>query len=1517
METRDTTQKWRHRFPTGCFVVIVGALLSLFAVRSTAARLESETTTVTPTATATITFQSGGAEEALTAITVALNAHLDASGLPYDGEVVSLQVQDDWASGMVQYTYKDTGQVVPTEPLFIVVHRDPVEGWQSSPPEFDTEEEYRAWLSSIPTSVLPSELREIALPRPQGGISTADIGTVSGYRKPWAGGWGATQTNNPGGHGYSAYDFNLWRGQWIGTRYESGYVVAAKSGTVRFAKDCGDDIGSHQGDLKYANGVIIDHGNNEYSWYWHLAHDSIPEDITVGTYVETGTVIGVEGNTGVSTDTHLHFMVSNHLPTLPFTSGCIADQVPKWTTSTYLVNFQETDPNYSENYLSSGSGVLLYWDADYKGPAKKYTNPGFRNVPNWFNDRASSIQISGPFNVSLYQHANAGGNTRDWWWTEANWDNDYYDPPNNTVWLNDSVSSVDVNVYACPGATPSASTDIGIQLNGDPCHPEATPTTPPPTPVATPIPQPTPVPSGWTQTFYSDTSLGTSCGSQRVETDTYVFRDSRTGWQTPSGCPNDNWSVRFTRSDLYFPGGEYEFGLFYDDGARLYVDGDLVVNGWWPGTQHYESRTLSAGNHSVVIEFYDTLGDAILQAWWRGPGYLPSDPDPDPNQWYVNYWGNEYWWKDAVGKRNEGSGSNGLFINHRDWGETGPGFGIPKEHYSVKFERTAFFECGTYRFHLFTDDGARVWMRSSSATGGNDRDWTENQIVPELDHLNHPQSADFYVNRFIGRGYHDLRVDYYQHTGGAGIAFDWLTLSPCNDNVPPDASISSPTTNDYVSGDNITIVADVSDSPGGSGIRNVTFAYQTDAGTWTTLFDDWDSTDSWSYDWNVGGLSDQMLSFAIYVTDNAGNVSAANSWGVALDRTPPSSAVSPLPATSNTNLIFVEWDSSDNLSGIQRYNVQYKDGADGVWTDWQTGISSNQTGHDFLGEEGHTYYFRAQAQDRAGNWSAYRSGNGDTYTTISSCTEDAYETDDSSSSASSIPTNGTPQTHNICGQGDQDWIKFNASEGNAYIVSTSNLGSWVDTYLELYGTDGETLLASDDNGGAEFAASEITWFAPSDGTYYVRARDNDPNLAGSSAVYDLAIAEAVGDIYEYDNVPSEANTIVVDNSAQIHNFHVTQDKDWAKFTATAGTLYVIQTSNLGINSDPYLHLYDNDARTELASDDDSAGNLAAQIVWRAPKDGTYFVEVEHYLKTAFGAYTDYDLSILSVDEGTPIGFDQTVEGKIFLPGQRDIYLLDASAGQWISVRMIGRPLDTYLEVRDSNDNLIAETDDKLELSRHYYDSFLTTNLPSDDTYQIIARSYGLSTGDYRLRLEGGREAAVGDVNRDCNINGTDSRIVIGRYGTDDQDADLNLDGIVNSIDSVIVTSNFRRTCAQSNTQTGTEAMAQRDLSQLADAGFLPKIEVVTPSLVINDIEHLVTITGSGFDSQATVKFDDIELSNVVYGGWDTITVTVPEGFGSGTYKVIVVNPDGIKASMPRGIRVIGDESYIYLPIILK
>lgn len=123
-----------------------------------------------------------------------------------------------------------------------------------------------------------------------------------------------------------------------------------------------------------------------------------------------------------------------------------------------------------------------------------------------------------------------------------------------------------------------------------------------------------------------------------------------------------------------------------------------------------------------------------------------------------------------------------------------------------------------------------------------------------------------------------------------------------------------------------------------------------------------------------------------------------------------------------------------------------------------------------------------------------------------------------------------------------------------------------------------------------------------------------------------------GDSYEPDNDPASAALITTDGISQTHNFESVEDSDWLRFEAQGGLVYRIETFNLGANSDTILWLYASDGRTTLAYNDDVQpdGPRRSVLLWEAPADGTYYLEVDNHWQGQ-RAQTNYDIRILAIN----------------------------------------------------------------------------------------------------------------------------------------------------------------------------------------------------------------------------------------------------------------------------------------------
>jgi murein DD-endopeptidase MepM/ murein hydrolase activator NlpD len=84
-------------------------------------------------------------------------------------------------------------------------------------------------------------------------------------------------------------------------------VVAAREGMVVQVKEDSNEGGTAAGYLQKGNYVMIYHTDGTFASYFHLQQDGAL--VTVGQVVTRGELIGLSGNTGLSSAPHLHFEV--------------------------------------------------------------------------------------------------------------------------------------------------------------------------------------------------------------------------------------------------------------------------------------------------------------------------------------------------------------------------------------------------------------------------------------------------------------------------------------------------------------------------------------------------------------------------------------------------------------------------------------------------------------------------------------------------------------------------------------------------------------------------------------------------------------------------------------------------------------------------------------------------------------------------------------------------------------------------------------------------------------------------------------------------------------------------------------------------------------------------------------------------------------------------------------------------------------------------------------------------------
>lgn len=83
-----------------------------------------------------------------------------------------------------------------------------------------------------------------------------------------------------------------------------------------------------------------------------------------------------------------------------------------------------------------------------------------------------------------------------------------------------------------------------------------------------------------------------------------------------------SFSVRFAGQVEAPANGDYIFYVSADDGARLWIGGNLVVDDWdIPGLSERSGRiTLPAGKHDLRLDYFEGSGSAQLKLSWSYPG---------------------------------------------------------------------------------------------------------------------------------------------------------------------------------------------------------------------------------------------------------------------------------------------------------------------------------------------------------------------------------------------------------------------------------------------------------------------------------------------------------------------------------------------------------------------------------------------------------------------------------------------------------------------------------------------------------------------------------------------------------------------------------------------------------------------------------------------------------------------------------------------------------------------------------
>jgi hypothetical protein len=257
---------------------------------------------------------------------------------------------------------------------------------------------------------------------------------------------------------------------------------------------------------------------------------------------------------------------------------------------------------------------------------------------------------------------------------------------------------------------------------------------------------PPPAFQGWKASYYNNPTLS---GAPVAFQDAPAL-DFDWGFGSPApAVPVDYFSATFERT-YSFPAGYYRFNALADDGVRVFIDQELVIDEWRQasGVQYTANRWL-AGVHNLRIEYLELVGGASLR--------FSLEYSATPPPWQATYY------EGAPGRgaqraaQSEFAGSMQL---QQIWGTTSPFPGIlPADGWNGRWVGRFDFAGGNYLFRARADDGVRVYLNDTMVLNG----WSDGP---------HDLTNSF---RSVGPGTHTITVDFYDRFGSAYLQVFWFS----------------------------------------------------------------------------------------------------------------------------------------------------------------------------------------------------------------------------------------------------------------------------------------------------------------------------------------------------------------------------------------------------------------------------------------------------------------------------------------------------------------------------------------------------------------------------------------------------------------------------------------------------------------------------------------------------------------------------------------------------------------------
>ena len=250
----------------------------------------------------------------------------------------------------------------------------------------------------------------------------------------------------------------------------------------------------------------------------------------------------------------------------------------------------------------------------------------------------------------------------------------------------------------------------------------------------------------WQASYYNNRSLSGSPAMQRSDAD--INFDWGSG-SPGSGIAGDNFSVRWSKY-IDVSGGTYRFTTTSDDGTRVYVDNQRIIDDWnvHAPTTRTADKSLAAGHHLVVVEYFEAEQGAVARMSWA--------PVTTISNWRGEYYNNLSLSGSPALVRDDAS------INFAWSGSPAPG--INADGFSVRWTRSLNLGAGSYVFTVTADDGVRLWVN--------------NHLLIDQWRLQAPTTYTGQI--YLPGGSVSVKMEFYDNTQGATAKLSWSNTGGAN-----------------------------------------------------------------------------------------------------------------------------------------------------------------------------------------------------------------------------------------------------------------------------------------------------------------------------------------------------------------------------------------------------------------------------------------------------------------------------------------------------------------------------------------------------------------------------------------------------------------------------------------------------------------------------------------------------------------------------------------------------------------